>query len=184
MLASFSGISGTPMATDKNLASRFAITKVLVVDDEHYMRKVVRTLLMSMGIRTIFEAPDGPSGLEMIRTNVPDVVILDWEMPGLDGPSFVRMVRSPETFPQPDVPIIMLTGHGERSRVIEAVQVGVNEFLLKPVSSKSLQDRLISVLAKPRPVVQQGGYYGPMPRKLANVNTDGDSAVTSLVLVN
>ena len=105
----------------KALAARFAATKVLVVDDEHYMRKVVRTLLMSIGVRTIYEAPDGPAGLEFIRSMAPDVVILDWEMPGLDGAGFVRMVRSPDTFPFPDVPIIMLTGHGERRRVIEAV---------------------------------------------------------------
>ena len=83
----------------------------------------------------------------------PDVVILDWKMPGLDGPGFVRMVRSPDTFPYPDVPIIMLTGHGERSRVIEAVQIGVNEFLLKPVSSKALQDRVTAVLTRPRQIM-------------------------------
>ena len=169
----------------KQLAARFAAAKVLVVDDEHYMRKVVRTLLMSIGVRTIYEAPDGPSGLEMIRNMVPDVVIVDWQMPGLDGGSFVRMVRSPETFPFPNVPIIMLTGHGERSRVIEAMQIGVNEFLLKPVSSKSLQDRLISVLAKPRPLIWNGGYYGPAPRKNGpSIHSDNDEAVASLFFLN
>jgi CheY-like chemotaxis protein len=168
----------------KRLAARLAITKILVVDDEHYMRKVVRSLLMSIGVRTIYEAPDGPAGLELIRTLAPDVVILDWEMPGLDGPGFVRMVRSPTTFPLPDVPIIMLTGHGERSRVIEAIKIGINEFLLKPVSSKALQDRLISVLAKPRQVVQDGDYYGPTPRKISAIHADGDAAVANLVLVN
>ena len=71
----------------KTLAARFAATKVLVVDDEHYMRKVVRTMLMSIGVRNIYEAADGPAGLELIRTIAPDVVILDWEMPGLDGPA-------------------------------------------------------------------------------------------------
>ncbi|HZQ12384.1 MAG TPA: response regulator [Pseudolabrys sp.] len=169
----------------KALAQRFAATKVLVVDDEHYMRKVVRTLLMSVGVRTIYEAPDGPSGLELIRTMAPDVVVLDWEMPGLDGSGFVRMVRSPETFPFPDVPIIMLTGHGERRRVIEAVSIGVNEFLLKPVSSKALQDRLISVLAKPRPLVRSGDYYGPEPRKMATaVHADNDQAIANLIMLN
>ena len=169
----------------KDLAARFAATKVLVVDDEHYMRKVVRTLLMSIGVRTIYEAADGPAGLEMIRTMAPDVVIVDWQMPGLDGAGFVRMVRSPDTFPFPDVPIIMLTGHGERSRVVEAIKIGVNEFLLKPVSSKSLQDRMVAVLTKPRPVVQSGDYYGPVPRNLAaTMNEDGDHAIANLVLVN
>ena len=106
-------------------------------------------------------------------------------MPGLDGASFVRMVRSPETFPYPNVPIIMLTGHGERSRVIEAIQIGVNEFLLKPVSSKALQGRLVSVLTKPRTVVKAGGYYGPVPRNLAaSMHEDGDDAHSTLVMVN
>jgi two-component system, chemotaxis family, chemotaxis protein CheY len=172
----------------KALAARFAVTKILVVDDEHYMRKVVRTLLMSIGVRTIYEAPDGPAGLELIRSMAPDVVILDWEMPGLDGASFVRMVRSPDTFPLPDVPIIMLTGHGERSRVVEAIKIGINEFLLKPVSSKALQDRLVAVIAKPRPLVKCGDYYGPAPRKLVDTvnaaNADADHAIANLVLVN
>ena len=169
----------------KAISSRFAYTKILLVDDELYMRKVVRTMLMGMGVRTIHEAADGPAGLEMIRGVAPDIVILDWEMPGLDGPAFVRMVRSPMTFPLPDVPIIMLTGHGERSRVIEAITVGVNEFLLKPVSSKALQDRLIAVLAKPRPVVRSGAYYGPAPRKLMTaINVDNDRALNSLFMVN
>jgi two-component system, chemotaxis family, chemotaxis protein CheY len=173
------------MQLDTAFAARFAITKVLVVDDEHYMRKVVRTLLMSIGVRTIYEASDGVAGLEAIRTLAPDMVILDWEMPGLDGPGFVRMVRSPETFPFPDVPIIMLTGHSERSRVIEAVKIGVNEFLLKPVSSKALQDRMTSILAHPRPVVRKGDYYGPAPRKAtAPANADYDGTIANLVLVN
>jgi two-component system chemotaxis response regulator CheY len=168
----------------KQLTSRFATTKVLVVDDEHYMRKVVRTLLMSIGVRTIYEAADAPAGLELLRSMAPDIVIVDWEMPGLDGAGFVRMVRSPDTFPLPDVPIIMLTGHGERSRVIEAIQIGVNEFLLKPVSSKALQDRLVAVLTKPRPVVKAGEYYGPTPRRLASVHADNDQAVANLIFVN
>ena len=173
------------MAVTLDIATRIAATKVLVVDDEHYMRKVVRALLMSIGIRTVYEASDGPAGLEMLRLNQPDIVIVDWQMPGLDGAGFVRMVRSPDTFPYPDVPIIMLTGHGERSRVIEAIQVGVNEFLLKPVSSKALYTRLVSVLTNPRPVVRTGSYYGPMPRNLiGNFNEDADDAMKQLVLVN
>ena len=173
------------MSINMKLAARLASTKVLVVDDEYYMRKVVRTLLMSIGVRTIYEAHDGPAGLEHIRITAPDVVIVDWQMPGLDGAGFVRIVRSPETFPFPDVPIIMLTGHGERSRVIEAVQIGVNEFLLKPVSSKSLQDRLVAVLTNPRPMVRSGDYYGPAPRKLMpGIHADNDEAIANLVMLN
>jgi two-component system, chemotaxis family, chemotaxis protein CheY len=170
----------------KRLSHRLATTSVLVVDDEHYMRKVVRTMLLSLGVRNIYEAADGPAGLEVIRSTAPDVVVLDWQMPGLDGASFMRIVRSPDTFPYPAVPVIMLTGHGERSRVVEAVQCGVNEFLLKPVSSKSLQDRLVSVLVNPRPLVRAGNYYGPAPRRAsaASIYADNDDAVASLIFVN
>ena len=82
----------------------------------------------------------------LIRTVGPDVVILDWEMPLLSGAELVRIVRSPGVFPVPDVPIIMLSGHGERWRVVEAVKLGVNEYLVKPVSAKSIYDRLVSII--------------------------------------
>ena len=165
-------------------ASRFASARILLVDDEQYMRKVVRTMLLGIGARHICEAHDGPTGLQLIREQAPDVVILDWEMPGLNGASFMRIVRSPETFPLPDVPVIMLTGHGEKARVVEAVCLGVNEFLLKPVSTKALRDRLNAVLCNPRPMVSSGSYYGPAPRKLGTALwSDADDAVASLVLV-
>ena len=96
----------------------------------------------------------------------PDLVILDWEMPLLNGAELVRIVRSPGVFPVPDVPIIMLTGHVERWRVIEASRLGVNEFLKKPVSGKALLDRIVAILTHPRAMVRLGDYYGPEPRKL------------------
>jgi two-component system chemotaxis response regulator CheY len=140
---------------------------VVVVDDNQYMRKMVRNLLVNCGIKEIYEAADGIAALDTIRTVGPDVVILDWEMPLLSGAELVRIVRSPGVFPMPDVPIIMLSGHGERWRVVEAVKLGVNEYLVKPVSAKAIYDRLVSILARPRPAVQLGDYYGPEPRKLA-----------------
>jgi len=139
---------------------------VLIVDDNQYTRKMIRNLLINCGIKDVYEAADGIAALDSIRTVAPDVVILDSEMPLLSGPELVRIVRSPGVFPTPDVPIIMLTGHCERWRVVEAIRLGVNEYLTKPVSAKSLYDRLISITAQPRPVVQVGDYYGPEPRKL------------------
>jgi DNA-binding response OmpR family regulator len=141
---------------------------ILIVDDNHYMRKIVRTLLMNIGVRKVFEAGDGIAGLDAIRTVSPDVVILDWELPLLNGGEFVRIVRSPGVFPQCDVPIIMLSSYGERWRVVEAVRIGVNEYLRKPVSAQALLDRLTAIVAKPRPVVQLGDYYGPEPRTLVD----------------
>ncbi|HTP93439.1 MAG TPA: response regulator [Xanthobacteraceae bacterium] len=139
---------------------------VLVVDDNQYMRKMIRNLLVNCGIKDIYEAADGIAALDAIRTVAPDVVILDWEMPLLSGAELVRIVRSPGVFPMPDIPIIMLSGHGERWRVVEAAKLGVNEYLIKPVSAKAIHDRLVSIMTQPRPAVQLGDYYGPEPRKL------------------
>jgi CheY-like chemotaxis protein len=146
---------------DKRLQS---IT-VLIVDDNQYMRKVVRNILVSLGVKNILEAPDGTSGLDAIRMFAPDLVILDWEMPLLNGAEVVRIIRAPGVFPVPDVPIIMLTAHVERWRVLEATRLGVNEFLKKPVSGKALLDRMVTILTRPRPMVRLGDYYGPEPRK-------------------
>jgi two-component system chemotaxis response regulator CheY len=140
---------------------------VLVVDDNQHMRKMVRNLLINCGVKDVYEASDGIAALDAIRTLGPDVVILDWEMPLLSGAELVRIVRSPGVFPMPNVPIIMLSGHREQWRVVEAVRLGVHEYLVKPVSAKALYDRLVAIMARPRPVVQLGDYYGPEPRKLA-----------------
>ena len=153
-------------ALTRMLQPRIEALKVLVVDDDHYMRKVVRTMLNAVGVKTVYEAGDGISGLESIKLYDPDLVIVDWDMPMIDGAQFVRLVRSPGEFPMPDVPIIMLSGHGDRWRVVEAARIGAHEYLLKPVSTKSLLDRIIAVIGRPRPTVKLDGYYGPLPRRL------------------
>ena len=158
-------------------------TKVLVVDDEFYMRKVVRTLLASIGVGTVYDALDGADGLEQIRRLAPDVVIVDWQMPKLDGPGFVRLVRSPASCPTPDVPIIMLTGHSERARVVEAAQIGVNDFLLKPVSRNALEERLLAVLGNPSAHLQPGQTGSQEARKrAAAIHADTDRAMATLVM--
>jgi DNA-binding response OmpR family regulator len=78
----------------------------------------------------------------------------------------------------------MVTGHGERSRVIEAARLGINEYLLKPISSQALQARLLSIINHPRPMVQRGAYYGPEPRRLSAYKPeDDDHGRTQLVMV-
>ena len=162
----------TETPSKKQIADQIQSLAVLVVDDNQYMRKMIRNLLVNCGIKDIYEANDGIAALDAIRSIAPDVVILDWEMPLLSGAELVRIVRSPGVFPMPDVPIIMLSGHGERWRVVEAVRLGVHEYLIKPVSAKALYDRLVSIMMQPRPVVQLGDYYGPEPRKLMSESLD------------
>lgn len=139
---------------------------VLVVDGNLFMRKTARMLLTNAGVKNVHECGDGIAALEHIRMFEPDLVILEWDLPLLNGPELVRIVRSPGVFPVPDVPIVMLTTTAERHRVVAAATFGANEYLIKPVSAKTLRDRMISIFMKPRPSIQIGKYYGPTPRKL------------------
>jgi two-component system, chemotaxis family, chemotaxis protein CheY len=155
---------------------------VLIIDSSQFMRKIVRNCLLNVGVKEVYEAGDGIAGLEAIRAIVPDVVILDWELPLLNGAELARIVRSPGVFPTPNVPIIMLTSYGERWRVVEASRIGINEYLVKPISAKALYDRLVSIVAKPRRIVQVGKYYGPEPRRQFDEAT-GASSTGDTVLI-
>ena len=149
---------------------------VLIADSNAYTRKLTRMMLTNLGAKAIYEATDGIAALDSIRTIHPDVMILDWDMPSLNGREVMRIVRSPGAFPKPNLPIIMLTDRGLRSRVTAAVRLGVNEFLVKPVSPVVLQQRLISIMLNPRPMVRAGKYYIPMPRRRVDLKEFIDAA--------
>ena len=146
------------------LRERLKSLNVLIVDDNAFMRKIVRELLADLGVRHTIEAADGIAGLDAIRKAGPDLVILDLDMPLLDGFQFIRIVRTPGVFPCWDLPIIMLSGFSGRINVLEAQRLGVNEFLKKPVSANALFQRIASVLVKPRPMIEVDGRYQPEPR--------------------
>jgi len=140
---------------------------ILVVDDNAYMRRLTRMMLTNLGAKSVLEAPDGLAALEVIRSADPDVMLLDWDMPVLNGIEVLRIVRSPGVFPRPNLPVIMLATRAQRSHVSEALRAGANEFLLKPTSPKALCDRLLSIVFKPRPMVKVGTFYVPQPRHTA-----------------
>jgi CheY-like chemotaxis protein len=138
---------------------------ILVADPNPYMRKLTRTMLMNIGAKSVSEAADGLAAIDVIRHANPDVMLVDWEMPVLSGPQIMHLVRSPGVFAKPSLPVIMLTDRALRSQVHEAARLGVHELLLKPTSPKALRDRLVSILMRPRPMVQIGKYYVPEPRR-------------------
>jgi CheY-like chemotaxis protein len=144
---------------------RFDRLKILVVDDNAHMRKLVVTILQAFGAIQIFEADSGERALALMRDTNPDVVILDWMMEGMSGLDFVRQVRSAPNSPNPFVPVIMLTGHTHIDHVRQARDAGVNEFLAKPVSVKAILTRLIAVIEHPRPYVRTIAYFGPCRRR-------------------
>jgi CheY-like chemotaxis protein len=140
---------------------------ILVVDENQYMRRMTRMMLMNIGAKSIYEAGDGLIALDVIRNANPDIMLLDWDVPVLSGPQIMHIVRSPGVFTKPSLPVIMLTNAASRTRVSQALRLGVHEFLVKPTSPRALRDRMISILCKPRPMVQIGKRYVPTPRGLA-----------------
>lgn len=137
---------------------------VLIADGSQFGRRLARTMLVSLGVRSITEVADGPSALEAVSTSRPDVLIIDWDLPVLSGIDVIKRIRSPESFPYPDLSILVLTMRTERRHVLKALGHGANEILAKPTSTLALRDRLYSVLGRRRPMVRFGQYYVPAPR--------------------
>ena len=144
---------------------RFDRLKLLVVDDNPHMRKLVVTVLQAFGAVQIFEAADAEKAWAMLRDINPDVIFLDWMMEGMTGLDFVRMVRTSAGSPNPFVPIIMLTGYTQMDYVRAARDAGVNEFLAKPVSARAILTRLTAVIEHPRAFVRTKVYFGPCRRR-------------------
>ena len=142
----------------------FDALSFLIVEDSAYMRTILRTILSSFGTRKIYEAEDGTDGLQKLNSLNPDIVIIDWEMPVLSGPEMIKHIRDPDKCRQSFVPIILLTAHTERHRIIEARKFGVHEVLRKPVSPKAIYQRVASIIMSPRPFIRTATYFGPEPR--------------------
>lgn len=151
---------------DKMVAKLLQGLNILIVDGNQYMRRLTRSMLMNLGAKSVLEAADGLAALEQIRNCDPDVMLLDTDMPVLNGMEVMHIVRSPGVFPRPNLPIIMLTHHSQRSVVVQALRGGAHEFLIKPTSPKALHDRLMSIVLKPRPMMQLGNFYVPKPRRI------------------
>ena len=144
---------------------RFDRLRILVVDDNPHMRKLVTTILQAFGANQIFDAADAQRGWTMLREINPDVVFLDWMMGGMTGLDLVKMVRTSVASANPFVPIVMLTSYAQLDHVRAARDAGVNEFLAKPVSARVILTRLTAVIEHPRPYVRTKAYFGPCRRR-------------------
>jgi DNA-binding response OmpR family regulator len=138
---------------------------VLIVDDNTHMRLIVTEILRSLGVGTIKAAADGADALKMMRVVEADIVIADIDMAPLDGLELTRLLRTSKDSPNPYVPIIMLTGHTEAFRVVEARDAGIDEFLAKPISVSSLYSRMRAVIERRRLYIRSKGYVGPDRRR-------------------
>ena len=146
----------------------------MIVDDNQHMRGILKELLRAAGVNDIREASDPLEAFEYMKSSLIDLLLVDLSMPLMDGVEFTRMVRTNENSPNHFLPIIMITGHSERSRVNAARDAGVNEFLVKPVTAKGLMERLSLIVNRPRNFVKSKQYFGPDRRRRADPNFSGE----------
>ncbi len=143
---------------------RFPDLLLLIADQSVHMRRIVRDVVSRAGIKRIVEAADGAEAIELFSTAIPNLMIIDWDMPMLTGEEFVRLVRTPATSPAPKVPIIMLTGNPQKNHVEKAIALGVSDVVVKPFSPKSLWQRMDQIIRYPREFVQVGSIMKPGAR--------------------
>lgn len=153
--------------------AEFQRLNILLVDDNRYMRLTIRAILSAGGIKRVVEAVDGADAFKAMHTFYPDLVLTNWNMAPLDGLEFVRLVRQARDSANPFASIIMITAFTEKHRVTAARDVGVNEFLAKPISAAALWSRMHAVLYHPRPFVRTPRYFGPDRRRHSNYNYRG-----------
>jgi two-component system, chemotaxis family, chemotaxis protein CheY len=139
--------------------------KFLVVEDDVHMREFVVAMLAELGVNAVGEAADGGAALAFMAEYAPDIVITDLYMEPMDGLELVRKVRAGQGGINRYTPFILLTVHTEHSRVDEARDAGVNEFVAKPVSLRALYSRICALIEDPRPFVHTDTYFGPDRRR-------------------
>lgn len=113
---------------------------VLVVDDAATMRRIVRSLLRELGIKNVREAEDGEMAFEDLKRQKADLVVSDWAMPKMTGIELLRAIRQDEALKE--TPVLMVTAESKKENIMEAIQAGVNNYIVKPFNSKTLEEKL------------------------------------------
>ena len=114
----------------------------LIVDDSRVIRRMAAEILKGLGLRTA-EAEHGLKAVEFCRTTVPEMVLLDWNMPEMDGISCLKALRAMNLEPRPLV--VMCTTENSVSKIREALEAGADEYIMKPYDREVLLDKLAQV---------------------------------------
>jgi len=155
------------------MSFQFEKLSVLIVEDTVPMKKLVTSVLETLGVGTIFTASDGAEGFEKFCAENPDILLVDWHMVPMSGIELVEKIRSDPKSPNKTVPIIMMTGYSALPRVSEARDKGTTEFLVKPFSANDLARRIAYVINKPRDFIKTKEYFGPDRRRRVTEDYSG-----------
>jgi two-component system, chemotaxis family, chemotaxis protein CheY len=118
--------------------------RILLVDDSRTIRNIQKNVLSQIGYTDIVEAADGVEALSQIAEHRPDLVLVDWNMPNMDGITLIRKVRETDR----QLPLVMVTTEAEKSRVLEAIKAGVNNYVVKPFTAETLSEKITQTLTK------------------------------------
>ena len=115
---------------------------ILIVDDSSTMRRIIINTLSRIGYTDVVEGENGKSGLEKLGQGGVEMIITDWNMPEMDGLEFVKTVRGQN----PAIPILMVTTNAAKEDIVEALQAGVNNYVVKPFTPETLKEKIESLL--------------------------------------
>ncbi len=118
--------------------------KVLIVDDFATMRRILKNILKQLGFRNLVEADDGTTAWEVLENQTIDLIISDWNMPKMTGLELLKKVRADSRYAK--TPFLMVTAEAQKQNVIEAVQAGVSNYVVKPFTAEAISDKLEKIL--------------------------------------
>lgn len=117
---------------------------IITVDDSSTMRRIIKNTLQKLGFETILEAGNGVEALEVMSKNKVDMIVTDWNMPEMDGLTFVKAVRAKDEYK--DLPILMITTEAAKEDILTALRSGVNNYVVKPFTPDTLQEKVFKLL--------------------------------------
>ncbi len=120
--------------------------KVLVVDDMSTMRRIVKNVLKQIGYTDMAEAENGEDALKKLRVGGYGLVVSDWNMPVMTGIELLRAIRADPELKH--LPVLMVTAEAQKENIMEAVQAGVNNYVVKPFTAEALQEKLNKIFEK------------------------------------
>ncbi|WP_439134784.1 response regulator [Pseudomaricurvus sp.] len=153
--------------------------RFLVVDDASFIRDMVKKQLRDrIPGAEVYDANDGNRAIAQLKKQRIDVILSDWEMPGMSGEELLRWVRSDDTYKT--TPFIMVTSRGDKSFVVKAIQAGVSDFITKPFTSDELTKKTVKQLAKigksPKDAIKTAGSGDRVAFASVDVLTGGGGA--------
>jgi two-component system chemotaxis response regulator CheY len=117
--------------------------KIMVVDDMSTMRRIVKNLLKQLGFANVDEAENGQEALIKLRGDKFGFVVSDWNMPVMSGIELLRAIRADEGLK--GIPVLMVTAEAQKENIIEAVQAGVSNYVVKPFTAETLQEKMAKI---------------------------------------